>query len=150
MFGEPIDEVSALYVYPSKQLLFNIFRDKLGLQENDSVNISGVLIKYKKQKKALQHAQLKVSKLEDENVALKLNVQELNRKNSNLSKGGGKADAENALGKGVDKLNESADVDLKALSEENEALRKGLHEILDGLKQKRKGVKFEYYKSHMM
>lgn len=124
--------------------MFNVFRDKLGLQENDSVNITGVLIKYKKQKKVLQHTHLKLSKLEDENVSLKLNVQDLNRKNSYLTKQilklGGKPDAENArvIENDPGKPNKN-NVDLKALSEENEALRKGLHEILEGLQQKKKG-----------
>lgn len=103
------------------------------------MNVNGVLIKYKKQKKALEYAKLKLTKLEDENIDLKLKMQNLNRNNANLSrkllKIGGKPDTE--LDKSLEQpVIENSDEDMKILVEENEALRKGLHEVLEGLQKK--------------
>lgn len=118
------------------------FRDKLGLEEDDTVNVTGVLIKYKKQKKALQSAQLKLSKLENENVALKMKVQDLNRKNVSLNKqvarmDGAPDESTSISDKGhLVKQFENTEEEMKLLAEENEALRKGLHEILESLRKK--------------
>lgn len=61
-------------------------------------------------------------------------MQDLNRKNANPSKQtlkfGGISNTE-----AKDNANEFSD-EMRALAEENEALRKGLHEILDGLQRK--------------
>lgn len=116
------------------------FRDKLGLREDENINVGDILIKYKKQKKALQNAHVQLSKLEEENINLKLKVQVLSRKSASLSKQilkvGRTPNCEyTAAVETENHLNET-DNELKVLAEENEALRKGMHEILESLHKK--------------
>lgn len=113
------------------------------MQENDSINVNGVLIKYKKQKKALQNIHLQLSKLEDENVDLKIKIKDLNRKNAKLSKeilklGGVLDESATAPSEksNISKISSETHEEMKSLVEENEALRKGLHEILQSLQNK--------------
>lgn len=70
----------------------------------------------------MQSVQLKLSKFEDENVALKMQILDLSRKNRTPDESKVKS--------------HNADEQMKVLAEENEALRKGLHEILESLQNK--------------
>lgn len=84
------------------------------------MNVGGVLLKYKKQKKALQKLQLQHSRMEEEYVSAKLKLKEICKQND-------------------ENVSTTQTEELKGLYEENEALRKGLHEVLESI-QKRSGT----------
>lgn len=78
--------------------------------------------------------QNQIEVLEDERLQLKVDLQNLKRSASNDSKTNG-----DGLNNVTDEIDNAFDYKKKYtdVSEENEALRKGLHEILDSVKRKK-------------
>ncbi|KAI4458205.1 centrosomal protein [Holotrichia oblita] len=117
-------------------------RSKLGLTDEDVVCITGTLLKEKKQKKLLHELQKNIDKLEEENLSLRLEIQNIGNKTRITEK----SNVSQTLKSEVDSSNKTKDKQQsqsientineeahKAVVDENEALRKGLHEILDSL-----------------
>lgn len=124
--------------------MFQFFlRQKLGLSEDEIIGVQTIITKQQKQKKALQHLFKTNTNLEEQIIALKMKNKELNKIISDLSDRvctvcGDSLVLDNAFKK--DATSENIDeVDgnrYKEIVEENDALRKGLHEILDKLHAK--------------
>lgn len=105
-----------------------------------------MIIKERKDKKLLHHSQEKLKLAEEKLLESKLEIQKLNRIINNLSGKNSNGDDEylkpvenNSTIETLEKSNFKHDKCMDALVEENEALRKGLHEILETL-NKKKGI----------
>ncbi|KRT82716.1 hypothetical protein AMK59_4417 [Oryctes borbonicus] len=111
-------------------------RSKLGLTYEDVVYVTDTLLKEKKQTKFLHELHKKVTQLEEENLSLHLEIQTSGKTTDTAQISKTKADTSLQT---QDKKQTPADAYLvnaethKAVVEENEALRKGLHEILSSL-----------------
>lgn len=124
---------------------FFIFSIKCGIPDDEEVDINGVLLRKRRQSKESEKLQKHINTLEDEKLSLKGEIQKLNRKLSVLSSqildSGGKLSIDTET-----ETNDSTSIKLvkqdskqgreKELLEENEALRKGLHEILESVQAK--------------
>ncbi|KAL1494591.1 hypothetical protein ABEB36_010164 [Hypothenemus hampei] len=101
-------------------------RKQFGLTPEDQVEIDPLIAtETTKQKRMIEKLEIHNKKIYDENIQLKLEVQYLKRQQELLKKTG---NAE--INFSANQPQEDRSIDVKALSEENEALRKGLHEIL--------------------
>lgn len=137
------------------QFCLYILRSKLGLKENESVSIGGVIIKQRKQKKMLKSIQEELNRIKEEKLEKELEIQNLNRVVANLSDQvinlGGKPqkqtveEKQKKAAKPVEKTGDQAK-EMLNLVEENEALRKGLHEILSSV-NKKKGMLTLYFRN---
>ncbi|GJQ81526.1 hypothetical protein Trydic_g4888 [Trypoxylus dichotomus] len=107
-------------------------RSKLGLTDEDTVCVTDTLIKEKRQKKIHHELRKKVTKLEEENLSLRLEIQTFGKTEDPEKNGKTEITQEKQQtpSREVNLINEAAH---KAVVEENEALRKGLHEILNSL-----------------
>lgn len=131
------------------------FRSKLGLKENESVSIGGVIINQRKQKKMLKSIQEELNRIKEEKLEKELEIQNLNRVVANLSDQvinlGGKPQkktVEGKLKKATKPVEQKDDQtkEMMNLVEENEALRKGLHEILSSVNKKKGVLNLHYFK----
>lgn len=110
-----------------------------------------MVIKERKDKKLLHYSQEKLKLAEEEILESKLEIQKLNKIINNFSDQPGNGDVEyvklvknkSTIGTS-EKHDYNGDQYMKALAEENEALRKGLHEILETL-NKKKGTYLNNY-----
>lgn len=109
--------------------------------------IAGTLAKEKKQKKLLHELQKKMNTLEEENLSLRLEIQNCGNKSriveqSNVSETlKSELDSSHETKERKEPIETSINEDAhKAVVDENEALRKGLHEILASL-QTRSGIR---------
>lgn len=109
--------------------LITFCRNRIGLSEDDIVSVKSVVSKQQKQQKALQDLQKANIKLEDEKIALRLKNQQLNK--LMLQEASETTDV-----KAVDEIDGVDKQKHQDIVEENEAMRKGLHEILDKLHAK--------------
>ncbi|XP_018571875.1 centrosomal protein of 290 kDa [Anoplophora glabripennis] len=116
-----------------------VLRTKLGMSEDEQLNLSGFAAKQSKHKKELEVLKKKLTKMEEEKLSLKSETQKLNRMLSSLTDQilelGHKPIYDNVTERkpiSVDLKNEN-----KALVDENEALRKGMHEILNSINVKK-------------
>lgn len=108
----------------------------MGISPTDTVNVNGVLLKKRRQKKQIQKFEKRLEEVEEEILGYKNDIQKKNRTIANLcdqlEKLGTKPDL-----KTIPSEHSSKNEDMLALCEENEALRKGLHEILESINKKR-------------
>lgn len=114
----------------------------MGLSEDDIVSVKSVVSKQQKQQKALQDLQKANIKLEEEKIALRMKNQKLNK--LMLEEASESTD--------VKVVNERNGIDKQLhqdIVEENEAMRKGLHEILDKLHAK-EGNTINYLFHHQL
>nr|XP_022901566.1 centrosomal protein of 290 kDa isoform X1 [Onthophagus taurus] len=112
-------------------------RSRLGLNEEDNVAVTSIEIKTKKLERKIDDLKVKMVKMEEEKVSLRCKnqnqskiINELTKKLNELNVGEILFD-ENEICENVTK--ESHEV----VVEENEALRRGLHEILESLQQRK-------------
>ncbi|XP_050500647.1 centrosomal protein of 290 kDa [Diabrotica virgifera virgifera] len=114
-------------------------REIVGLSEEDQVNLSSYTSKQRKLKKENDHLKHQMMNKEESILQLKTELQKLNRANASLTS--------QILELGHKPLHESkvsaptidfdSKEDNKALVEENEALRKGLHEVMSCINDKK-------------
>lgn len=111
-------------------------RQKLSLPEDATVTgIKSVVSKQQKQKKVLQQLYKQNSELEEEKINLKLKNKELSKVISKLFNGNEIVFDTSQQYEGVGN-DEVDNVSYSEITEENAALRKGLHEILDTVRAK--------------
>ncbi|XP_031338487.1 centrosomal protein of 290 kDa isoform X2 [Photinus pyralis] len=120
-------------------------RNKLGVPEDEEVSIAGVLLKQHKQSRSVDKLEKQLTELEEDKLNLKSEIQQLNRKVSTLSlkllhsnemiSNVEDATNSNAHNVKLDLDNHSVEgkQEYVELLEENEGLRKGLHEILESI-----------------
>lgn len=111
------------------------------------INVTGYNTKQRRYKKELDNMRKELSNVEEEKLELRSEVQKLQKIVSSLSDQildlGQKPQPAGFVGKMVKTDDfKTFNKDLKNLSEENEALRKGLHEILNSINE-RKGNRVE-------
>ncbi|CAL7934044.1 unnamed protein product [Xylocopa violacea] len=147
---ELIDVVNKLEMLNSYQEMEIItLREKLGIPEDESVSIEHALAKRREQEKRLEQLLQQNKVLVEENVELKSDIRVLKFK---LSKTSGDFDLSDSTIDGTTeflhstKLSESAtklhsriniselQENMQLVVEENEALRRGMHEILDSIR----------------
>ncbi|XP_072379937.1 centrosomal protein of 290 kDa isoform X2 [Diabrotica undecimpunctata] len=114
-------------------------RELVGLSEEDQVNLSSYTSKQRKLKKENDHLKHQMINKEETILQLKTEFQKLNRTNSSLTSQllelGHKPLLESKVY--VPTSDFAPKEDNKALVEENEALRKGLHEVMSCINEKK-------------
>ncbi|XP_044259542.1 centrosomal protein of 290 kDa-like isoform X2 [Tribolium madens] len=96
-------------------------RDRLGITSDEFVNTSAITAKQKQQKREISSLKKQVQKLKEEKLELRMQIH--NQKHMSEQ-----PDTSRSQDEDISTKNQ-----IKALVEENEALRKGMHEILDSL-----------------
>ncbi|KAF5307268.1 hypothetical protein FQR65_LT06984 [Abscondita terminalis] len=124
-------------------------RNKLGIGEDEDVSVATVLLKQYKQSKGHDKLHKQIHYLEEEKLNLKTEIQQLQRRISSLSLQGlntNERDQLDSVGTQTSQekslLNNENDK-YNQLLEENEGLRKGLHEILNSIQEKNERSKKE-------
>ncbi|XP_015840436.1 centrosomal protein of 290 kDa isoform X2 [Tribolium castaneum] len=100
-------------------------RDRLGITPDEVINISGVIAKQKQQKREISSLKKQIQKLEEENLEIRMQIHKQKQTPEQLDSG-------RSQDEDISTKNQ-----IKALVEENEALRKGMHEILDSLNSRK-------------
>ncbi|CAH2009812.1 unnamed protein product [Acanthoscelides obtectus] len=114
-------------------------RHQLGISEDEQVDISISTQKERKVQKEIDHLKQKISKREDYVLTLKSEIHQLNQVNASLTNQILQLGHKPVYGKLSSVPDVSCKEELKALVEENEALRKGMHEILNSVNAKKAG-----------
>lgn len=114
----------------------------MGISQDDTVNISGYTSKQKKLKKEIEYLKHQLSNKEETILQLKTENHKINRTALSLTNQilelGHKPSYESKHKQAVsDDVSRYSKEEMKSLAEENEALRKGLHEIMDSIKNKK-------------
>ncbi|KAK5649525.1 hypothetical protein RI129_000554 [Pyrocoelia pectoralis] len=126
----------------------NALRNKLGVSEDEEVSVGGVLLKQHKQTRNLDKLEKHITELEEDKLNLRTEIQQLNRKMSSLSlkllnsnemisnlEDTTDADRQN-IKPDLDKHSVESKQEYIDLLEENEGLRKGLHEVLESIQSR--------------
>lgn len=115
------------------------FRDKLGMSEDEQVNVSGFATKQSKYKKELDTLKKKLTKLEEDKLSSSSEIHKLNRMICSLTDQILELDQKPIYFNVTEHKLVSTDLknENKALVDENEALRKGMHEILNSINVKK-------------
>ncbi|KAG5876194.1 hypothetical protein JTB14_001937 [Gonioctena quinquepunctata] len=115
-----------------------VLRDQLGLPE-DQVDMSSFTHKMKRTKKETEALKISLGKKEEQSIQLKMEIHKLNKTISSLANQiislGEKPDFDNL--QSFASKDDCFGKENKVLSEENEALRKGMHEILNSINIKK-------------
>ncbi|XP_060525387.1 centrosomal protein of 290 kDa-like isoform X2 [Cylas formicarius] len=121
-----------------------ILRNELGIDDLDDISPSPCKYNTKrtKHRNDIEKLNRKLSSMQEEKVQLKMIVKDLKRRNSELSDqlielGHKPIGKENDQPKSTARNSKELGDQIRALSEENEALRKGLHEILNSVNVKK-------------
>ncbi|XP_076766849.1 centrosomal protein 290kDa [Xylocopa sonorina] len=147
---ELIDVVNKLEMLNSYQEMEIIaLREKLGIPEDESVSIEHVLAKRREQEKRLEQLLQQNKVLVEENVELKSDIRVLKFKLSKTSRDFDLSDStidgtteflhSTKLAESAAKLHSKINIseleeNMQLVIEENEALRRGMHEILDSIR----------------
>ncbi|CAH0553139.1 unnamed protein product [Brassicogethes aeneus] len=122
-------------------------RNKLGMSEDEEISLTGTVKIKNKNSKVNQDLKKQLTKLDEENLNLKSRIQKLTKTVSSLQNQifdlGCKPD--NNLIENFSKPNATESIlldkdELKGIIEENEALRKGMHEILNSINTKKEST----------
>ncbi|KAK4881329.1 hypothetical protein RN001_004648 [Aquatica leii] len=124
-------------------------RNKLGIADDEEISMATVLLKQYKQSKGHDKLHKKIHDLEEEKLTLKSDVQKLQRKVFSLSSqllDVNEKSSFDSITNEFNKKNYEHDKNSEQynkLLEENEGLRKGLHEILESIQDKNERSKKE-------
>ncbi|GLV41129.1 Centrosomal protein 290kDa [Carabus blaptoides fortunei] len=106
-------------------------REKLGLPLDAPISKNGIISKQRKLKKLIRNLQNQIEVLEDEKLQMKVDLQKYKR-STELE-----TDTKMQLGDEADLASEqNYKKQFTEMAEENEALRKGMHEILESIRAK--------------
>ncbi|KAF5299147.1 hypothetical protein FQA39_LY02320 [Lamprigera yunnana] len=116
-------------------------RNKLGIAEDEDISVAAILLKQYKQSKQSNKMQKQINVLEEEKLSLKSEIQQMQRKISSLSlqtinTHGSKEKETNQIQYLIQADYKQHTEQYVKLLEENEGLRKGLHEILISIQGK--------------
>lgn len=114
-------------------------RERLGLSASDEIDTSQVKLKFKKDVEMIENLKLQLEKKEDDLIKVKLKNRKLIKYlklKPPVNMDSVSSDESRSDGKAVEKYKqENSDLEKKLLSiiKENDALRKGMHEILESI-----------------
>nr|CAI5868961.1 unnamed protein product [Callosobruchus analis] len=114
-----------------------VLRHQLGIPEDESIDTSIATQKERKFQKEIDHLKQKISKREDYVLSLKTELHQLNQVNASLTNQIVELGHKPVYGKLSTMPDRVCKEEFKAIIEENEALRKGLHEILNSVNAKK-------------
>ncbi|VEN56292.1 unnamed protein product [Callosobruchus maculatus] len=113
-----------------------VLRHHLGISEDDHIDTTIATQKERKFQKEIDHLKQKIAKREDYVLSLKTELHQLNQVNASLTNQILELGHKPVYGKMSKVPEEVRKEEFKAIVEENEALRKGLHEILNSVNAK--------------
>lgn len=114
-------------------------RDRLGLSISDEIDTSGVVLKYKKDEELMQNLKCQLNRKEEELIKVKLKCRKLMTSAKMFpSKAIMQCPVKfenKKLQTDTSQLDEKLPVKLELILKENDALRKGMHEILESIRE---------------
>lgn len=112
----------------------------MGISNEEVISLTGYNSKARRRQKELEILNKKIQNIQEENIQLKFQIHEINKTNSSLSNQltdlGQKTSHNFSKNSGFEKNIQITD-EIKNLVEENEALRRGMHDILDSINTKK-------------